>query len=94
MGGDGFRILLEEDGIKLKNKNRSFLIEIDPKIKNNLLGCLCLIENENCFSQIFCEHKLILFRAIFDQSEVDFWVQTFDRILISRIIFIKVGNFF
>ena len=33
MGGDGFRILLEEDAIKLKNKNRSFLIEIDPMIQ-------------------------------------------------------------
>ena len=31
MGGDGFRILLEEDAIELKNKNRSFLIEIDPR---------------------------------------------------------------
>ena len=31
MGGDGFRILREEDHIELKTKNRSFLIKIACK---------------------------------------------------------------
>ena len=45
MGGDGFRILREEDHIELKTKKRSFLIRIDCKIGFRFNSCSYLSDH-------------------------------------------------
>ena len=81
MGGDGFRILLEEDAIKLKNKNRSFLIEIDPMIQ--------AFDRKRRKFEVYDPHfrlKTCILEACYFQCKGKFWSKMTDFYLKNRMI--------